>query len=205
MRLAWFAAVACIVAASASAHAQSAPPLDARSGYAQQALGVRNLRLDGQDLSSAGDRQEWMYGPGSWDAFRGLDHHPISEDAFYRIVGRDDLLRRYEHTARIKKGLAITGGALILGGAIFAAIAYLRRAENSTPVCATPSCAASPLPGPSPNWGLAIAGSGVVSMIISQFINPSPIDAGEADRLARDYDQTLLTHLGLSEAAPGPN
>ena len=202
MRLASFAALSLVVAVSASARAQSPAP-DARTAYQRQALGVRNLHLVGLDLSAASDRQAWMYGHGAWDAFRGLDHHPISEEAFYRIVGRDDLLRRYEHTARVKKGLAIGSGALILGGAIFAAVTALRRGNmgSSTPACTSAPCYTPPLPGPSPDWGFAVAGTGIVSLIVSQFIDPTPIGADEADRLARDYNQSLRHSLGLTDTA----
>ncbi|HEY6475143.1 MAG TPA: hypothetical protein VI456_01095 [Polyangia bacterium] len=186
------------------ARAQSAPgpAPDALGAYEEHALGVRNLRLPGRDLTVAADRQQWMYGPCTWDAFRGPDHHPISEEAFYRIVGGDDLLSRYEHKARIRKGLAIGGGVLLLGGAIFAAIAEVRRSAGfGEPACTGAPCASLPSPGPSPKWGFAIAGSGLVSLIVSGLIHPTPIDADEADRLARDYDQSLRCRLGLTDTA----
>ena len=53
----------------------------------------------------------------------------------------------------------------------------------------------------SPSWGLAIAGAGLVGLIVGHYIDPTPINAGEADALARDYDQSLKSRLGISETA----
>jgi len=127
MRLASLLVLTTVAAAPSAAHSQPPTPTDTEAACERQALGVRNLRLSGRDLSAPGDRRQWMYGPGTWDAFRGPDHQPISEEAFYRILGRDDLLSRYQAKARVKNGLAIGGGTLVLGGAIFAMIAELRR------------------------------------------------------------------------------
>jgi hypothetical protein len=201
MRFASLLVLTAVAAAPSAAHGQVPMPPHPAGSYEEQALGVRNLRLSGRDLSAAGDRQQWMYGPGTWDAFRGPDHHPISEEAFYRIVGRDDLLSRYEATMRVRKGLAFGGGTFVLGGAIFAMIAELRRSSGAQPVCTAPPCTGPALPGPSPKWGLAIAGTGLISLIVSGLIHPSPIDADEADALARAYDRSLRDRLGISETA----
>jgi hypothetical protein len=201
MRSASLLVLMAINASQSLAHGQPPTPPDTGRIYEEQALGVRNLRRPGRDLSAAGDRQEWMYGPGTWDAFRGPDHHPISEEAFYRIVGRDDLLSRYETKARIKNSLTLGGGTLVLGGSIFAMISGLRRSTGAQPACAGPPCASPALPGPSPKWGLAIAGTGLVSLIVSGLIHPSPIDADEADSLAHDYDRSLRDRLGISQTA----
>ncbi len=53
----------------------------------------------------------------------------------------------------------------------------------------------------SPDWGLAIAAAGVVGLIVGHYIDPTPVNAGEADALARDYDQSLKSRLGISETA----
>lgn len=201
MHLASLLVLTAVAAAPSAAHSQPPTPLDTAGTYEEQAVGVRNLRLSGRDLSAAGDRQQWMYGPGTWDVFRGPDHHPISEEAFYRIVGRNDLLSRYEAKTRVRNGLAIAGGTFVVGGAIFAMIAELRRSSGAQPVCSGPPCASPALPGPSPKWGLAIAGSGLISLIVSGLIHPSPIDADEADSLARDYNLSLRERLGISETA----
>jgi hypothetical protein len=53
----------------------------------------------------------------------------------------------------------------------------------------------------SPGWGLAIAGAGLVGLVVGHYLNPTPINAGEADAIARDYDQLLKSRLGISETA----
>ena len=146
-----------------------------------------------------------MYAEGKWDAFRGPDHHPIDEEAFFRIVGREDLLFRYQHKAAIKTAVTVAGGALILSGLVFAEIAHLQERNGGYYAdaypCPSPGCSPSDHSGVSPGWGLAIAGAGVVGLIVGHYLNPTPINAGEADAIARDYDQLLKSRLGISETA----
>ncbi len=182
-------------ALSASAHAQTAPPAAPASAYEAQSVGVRNLTpLPTVERSPLPDTP--------WDAFQGRDHHPIDEEAFFRIVARDDLLRRYHHEALVKKSLTIGGGSLVFGGLVFAAIAATLRYGGAQPAigCDGPPCTGN-RPGPSPGWGLAIAGAGAVSLIVGHLLDPTPIDADQADSLARDYDRPLQSRLGLSETA----
>ena len=179
----------------ASARAQTDPPPAPASAYEAQAIGVRNLT----PLPTA-ERSVLPDNP--WDAFQGRDHHPIDEEAFFRIVGRDDLLRRYHHQAVVKKTLSIGGGTLVFGGLLFAAITAALTFGGAQPAiaCEGPPCSAN-RPGPSPIWGLTIAGAGVVSLIVGHSLDPAPIDADQADALARSYDQSLKSRLGISETA----
>ena len=189
----------------ASAHAQEPPPAAPASAYDEQAIGVRSLGGTGGELAPSSERPSWIYAGGKWDAFRGPDHHPISEEAFYRIVGREDLLFRYQNKAAIKTAVTVSSGALVLGGLIFAAIADLPRGNAVyTAASACPSssgCSPSGQSGVSPGWGLAIAGAGLVGLIVGHYIDPTPVNASEADALARDYDQLLKGRLGISETA----
>jgi len=189
----------------ASAHAQTAPVVAPPSTYEEQAVGVRSLGGTNGQLPTSGERPSWMYAQGKWDAFRGPDHHPISEEAFYRIVGREDLVFRYQHKAAIKTAVTVAGGALILGSLIFAEIAHLQEQSGGyyAPAypCPSPGCSPSDHSSVSPRWGLAIAGAGLVGLIVGHYLNPAPIDASEADGLARDYDQSLKSRLGISETA----
>ena len=172
------------------------------SAYDEQAVGVRNLGRPSGELAPSGERPSWMYAEGKWDAFRGPDHHPIDEEAFFRIVGRNDLLRRYHHEAVVKKSLTIGGGSLVFGGLLFAAITSALRYGGAQPaiVCEGGPCTAN-RPGPSPVWGLAVAGAGVISVIAGHSLDPTPIDADQADALARDYDRSLRSRVGLSETS----
>jgi hypothetical protein len=187
------------------AHAQTTPAAAPGNSYEEQAIGVRSLGGANGEVSQSGERPSWLYAEGKWDAFRGPDHHPISEEAFYRIVGREDLLFRYQHKAAIKTAVTVAGGALILGSLIFAEIAHLQEQSGgytaSAYPCPSPGCSPSEHSSVSPRWGLAIAGAGVVGLIVGHYLNPTPVNAGEADALARDYDQLLKSRLGISETA----
>lgn len=188
-----------------SAHAQAAPPAASASAYDEEAVGVRSLGSANRDIPPSGERPNWMYADGKWDAFRGPDHHPISQEAFYRIVGREDLLFRYQNKAAIKTAVTVSSGALTLGGLIFAAIAGLPRGNAvyaASSACPSSSaCSPSGQSGVSPGWGLAMAGAGLAGLIVGHYIDPTPINAGEADALARDYDHLLKSRLGISETA----
>jgi hypothetical protein len=201
----------------ASAHAQTGsaatPPSPATApasaapanAYEEQAIGVRNLGSANREMAQSGERPEWVYADRKWDAFRGPDHHPINQEAFYRIVGRQDLLFRYQNQAAIKTAVTVSSGALTLGGLIFAAIAALPKGNavyaSAYSPCPSPGCPPSDHSSVSPSWGLAIAGAGLVGLIVGHYLNPTPINAGEADALARDYDQSLKSQLGISETA----
>jgi hypothetical protein len=188
-----------------SARAQDAPRAVPAGTYEAQAIGIRGLGGTGGELAPSGERPSWMSADGKWDAFRGPDHHPISEEAFYRIVGREDLLFRYQHQAAIKTAMTVSGGALILGGLLFAGIADMENRNNlypATAACPSSSgCSPAGHSGVSPRWGLALAGAGLVDLIVGRCLNPTPVNPSEADSLARDYDQLLKSRLGISETA----
>jgi hypothetical protein len=193
-----------LAALCGSAHAQTPSPPAPASAYDEQAVGVRNLGSANRETPPSGERPGWMYAEGKWDAFRGPDHHPISQEAFYRIVGREDLLFRYQHKSAIKTAVTVSSGALTLGGLIFAGVADLYKQRAVYPAasaCPSPGCSPSAQSGVSPGWGLAIAGAGLVGLIVGHYIDPTPVNAGEADALARDYDRLLKSRLGISETA----
>ena len=186
----------------ASAHAQTPSPAAPASAYDEQSVGVRNLGGASRELARSGERPDWMYADGGWDAFRGSDHHPISEEAFYRIVGRDDLRLRYHREAVVKKSLTIGGGTLVLGGLLFAAVAAALRYGGAQPAISCPRAPAVPATaGPEPRLGSRNRRRRRPLLIVGHYLDPTPIDASEADLLARDYDRSLRSSLGISETA----
>ncbi len=48
--------------------------------------------------------------------------------------------------------------------------------------------------------GLAIAGAGMVAILVGHNLDPTPIDTDQADALARSYDASLHASFGISEA-----
>lgn len=172
---------------------------DRLAAYQDEAVGVRIIAPLGRDGSTA-DRG----GTVSWDAFQGRDHHPIDEETFFRVVGREDLVRRFHHRAVLKKSLMAGGGVAIAGGALYALVTLLsNQGPTVLPPCpsSATSCGISPSHGPSPAWGLIGVGSGLASVLVGHLLNPSPIGAPEADRLARDHDEQLKAAFGLSDVA----
>lgn len=198
MRLASLLALtAAAAAAPAVARAQSiADAADPETAYEQQAVGVRHLVLPLRD-GNTNDAAERLLYDGKWDAFAGRDHHPIDEEAFFRIVGRDDLAQRYHRTAIIKQTLTSGGWLLVVGGAIAATLAVM---PGGQPAVEDPGNGSSTRPF-SPVWGLAAMGTGIVSIIVGHFLDPTPVGADEADALARDHDQSLRDRPWISQTA----
>ncbi|HVY40145.1 MAG TPA: hypothetical protein VHM31_19530 [Polyangia bacterium] len=172
--------------------ARAEVPEDRIAAYEDQAVGVRTITPLGSDQRPASP---------DWDAFQGRDHHPIDPEIFLRIVGREDLARRYRHEEILKKSLMAVGGTATVVGLLYTIVPLL--ILNSSPVgeCAD-GCSSRPyrISG----WGLATAAAGVVTLLVGRTLNPSPIDAAEADRLARDHNERLQPQLGLSDVAAGP-
>jgi hypothetical protein len=201
MRLAWLVVFA-TASVPVAARAQSAPAADVEVAYEQQALGVRHL-VDPLRDGTTEDAQGQPTYNGKWDAFGGLEHRPLDEAAFFRIVGRDDLAHRYVRKERIKKGVTAGGGTLLVGGLIFAALAELSTGAQGAVACPSSAtgCGSQSSQWVSPTWGLATASAGLVALIVGHLLDPTPIGPDEADRLARDYDQSLRDRLGISETA----
>src|SRR5579884_3049144 len=167
-----------------AAAARADAPSDRLAAYDDQAVGVRTivpLGRDGATVDPAGSVK--------WDAFQGRDHHPIDEETFFRVVGREDLVRRSHHRAVLKKSLMAGGGLAIAGGALYALVTFLgNQGQPAVAPCASSatSCGTSPNRSPSPAWGLIGVGTGLASVLIGHALNPSPIGAAEADQLARE-------------------
>ncbi len=84
----------------------------------------------------------------------------LDDGAFFRMVGWEDLARRYRHRTIVKRGLEGGGEALIAGGLPFSFFATLSKIHNTNVACEAPCSLDS---GPSPVWGLAMAGARVSS------------------------------------------
>lgn len=195
MRVAWVVVAWTVAAGAGRARAESAPSADAMASYQQQEIGVRHLVYPLRDGSSADDQGHVRY-DGRWDAFQGADHHPLDDAAFFRLVGRDDLLTRYQRWSTVKRAVGAGGWVLVVGGAMAVTIGALGGGGQPVDTGTTSSSRRSV-----ELTGLALIGGGIVSLLVSHFIDPTPVGADEADRLARDYDQSLRGRLGLTDTA----
>ncbi len=188
---------ATVAASVGVAKAQTVSRTDVEDSYEQQAVAVRRvfpIRRDG--ATSSDDHQASP--EALWDAFQGRDHHAISDEQFFRIVGREDLVTRYQHRMVLKRGLTYAAWPLIVGGLTFATLEYMYRNESNQTLYQGGTRSPS---GSSPWWGIGIATAGAVSFVVSRFIDPVLIDADGADSLARDYDRSLRLRLGMSDSA----
>jgi hypothetical protein len=153
--------------------ARAQAPSDRIAAYERQWVGVRTivpLALDGRSVDRAARP--------AWDAFQGPDNHPIDQATFFRIVGREDLVRRSEHKLAVKSTLRVTGGVVIAAGLTWSALALLAHLEAGGPASCTNPCTST---GAWPGWidprlGLGVAAVGLVPYLIGRAIDPTPID-----------------------------
>lgn len=190
-----------LVGLSASGIARADEPGDRIAAYERQSVGVRTivpLALDGKTVDRAAKP--------AWDAFQGPDNRPIDERTFFRVVGREDLIRRYDHKLAVKSTLKVTGGIAIATGLTWSALTLLAHARTGGSVsCNNPCTDGGTWPGwISPLPGLALAAVGLVPYLIGSAIDPTPIDAQEAGTLARQHDSQLKAALGLWDQAAAP-
>lgn len=193
MRLAWVVVAWMVVAGAGVARAEPAPAPDAMVRYQQEAVGVRHLVYPLRDGTIADEHGQIRY-DGQWDAFRGVDHHPIDGADFFRIVGRDDLRTSYQRWSAVKRALGAGAWVLVVAGATAVMIGAMSGRDQ-------PAGTASSSDRSVQLTGLGLISSGIISMVVSHFINPAPIGADAADRLAHDYDQSLRAGLGLTDRA----
>ncbi|QRK12544.1 hypothetical protein JQX13_22465 [Archangium violaceum] len=139
--------------------------------------------------------------------YEGKFKRPLQGDAFYKKVGREDLVQAYQGKIALKTVIGIAGGAALVGGAIFG-INGLNAGEED---CAGYDDYAGSSACFDRNWarqdeqrakfltGLGISTAGIVALAAAILINPHPVTASEARELADGYNKKLKTNLGLSE------
>jgi hypothetical protein len=190
------ASLCLLVAVAGSGVARAEASADRIAAYENESVGVRAI----VPLSRGGTTADWA-ADHSWDAFQGGGHRPIDQEAFFRIVGREDLIRRFEHRTVVKKSLMAAGGVAMVAGALYSIATYLTADSRvTTAACPSPGCpASSQSTSANVTWGLFGIGAGLAAVMTGHYLDPSPISAAEADRLAREHDQQLKTEFGLSD------
>ena len=129
--------------------------------------------------------------------FRGEDREPLPGASFYEVLGRPDLAAEYRRKASVRTIVMLTAIAPVIGGTIlFVANAAGAQSRGTYIV------------------GGVVAGVGVAGLIGAAAMDPEPVDATTARRLARDYNLELAERLGVppelsgmpveEPASPGP-
>jgi hypothetical protein len=164
---------------------------------------------------------------GVWEwsrPYRGKYKEPLAAAEFYEYVGRPDLAASYEQRASKRRSLfavGLTAGAvgLALGGyGIYKASSPKSAFDFGVSGCTDITCSqaaqaradqanASERSGSVPylvgGFGLAAVGVALFGWAVA--IDPNPVDAPGARRLADEYNKRLRAELGLAPIATGPS
>jgi hypothetical protein len=163
---------------------------------------------------------------GVWEwtrAYRGKYKEPLAEAGFYRYVGRSDLAASFEQQASKKRSLFAVGlaagavGFAFGGYGIYKASSPKSAFDFGVAACTDVACSqaaqsradkanADERSGSIPflvgGFGVAAAGFALFAWAVT--IEPNPVDAPGARRLADEYNTRLRAELGLEPMATGP-
>ncbi len=141
--------------------------------------------------------------------YEGKYKKPLEGDAFYKKVGREDLVTAYQEKMSTKTAIGVLGGAAIVGGGILA-IANLSGPREDCDVFSNDFSGCMERNRQRLNErmttslvGMGVAAGGVGLLTAAIYINPHPVTPSEARALADGYNEKLKVELGLSdEGAP---
>ncbi|MCP3138186.1 hypothetical protein [Pyxidicoccus xibeiensis] len=197
-----------VVEAPPPAQARPVPPPDAREQYEQRAIGFDDyltVRVSTAVPWASAEVSRWSL------PYEGKYKKPLEGDAFYRKVGREDLVEAYAGRMRMKTVLGVIGGAAMLGGGFVAYQGFTGNEENCQ--AGTPGfreCFDREMEQADRKFVTVLIGTGIFSagagLIVGAVrLTPHPVTPHEARQLADVYNKQLQADLGLSEQpAPEP-
>lgn len=158
-------------------------------------------------LSGAGatSTREWSV------PYEGKYKKPLEGVAFYRKVGRADLVAAYESKNKVRTGLKVAGVSSIVAGAIVTIVTLASGSDD---------CGSASSPGFSAcvdrniqkgsdrtvkfAIGAGLVGAGVGLLTWGIVLNPHPIDGSQARQIAEEYNQKLRSDLRMAEEPAAP-
>jgi hypothetical protein len=173
------------------------PPADALEQYEQRHIGFDELVAVSTRTGMV--MSQWAV------PYEGKYKKPLEGDAFYRKVGREDLVTAYNDKMSTKTAIAVLGGAALVGGGIVSVVALTSPREDCSALssdfgaCINRNSQRMSEKITTATVGLGIAGAGVGLMTAAIYINPHPVNSSEARELADGYNKKLKVELGLSE------
>jgi pyruvate/2-oxoglutarate dehydrogenase complex dihydrolipoamide acyltransferase (E2) component len=137
--------------------------------------------------------------------YQGKYRKPLEGAAFYEAVGRPDLEAAYLKRESTRTALMLVGLAGVVGGAIYTATSFHQAPPDPA---AGPEVfqqqveAAARAQSEAMRTGIFISLGGLVLGTVGLSIDPHPVTAPEARRLAEEHNQRLRQELGLPREAP---
>jgi hypothetical protein len=158
-------------------------------------------------VTQAGAVFEWTM------VHQGKQHARLEGDAFYRLIGRDDLATQYRSNEATRTGFIVAGVAIAV------ALPLLAFASRSQKDCGSgPSVFDPNFQSASDAWfkctqdndsatsqAMVLGGIGGalgvgIAVLGANFVHLHPVDASEARRLGEEYNKKLKARLGLASA-----
>ena len=138
--------------------------------------------------------------------YKGKFKEPLEHEEFYLAVDRPELAEEYTSSLYLKRGFQITGWTALLGGGAYMLYSVISNIgedcdiEDADGISSTdPACEEQQ--SEEVKDGLILGGAvsvgGAILATIGGFINPHPVDAPEARRLAAEYNEKRRKELGL--------
>ena len=144
------------------------------------------------------------------EPYQGKYKDPITPEAFYRLVGREDLAQQYQSREQTRTLLRIAGAATFLAGTVAAlVVAFGSRTSCSASDPNFAQCAAAAQDDAQSRAIPSLALFGIGAILGGSLyggglqMNPEPVDVGARRELADHYNQELRRRLGLSVMANG--
>jgi hypothetical protein len=135
--------------------------------------------------------------------FQGKYRRPLEGAEFYRAVGRPDLEATYRERDGTRTLLLVAGIGGVVAGALYTAANFN---QPSPSVSLPPSQfqqqmdASAQASRDAMTTGLVISGVGLLVALVGGTMDPNPVDALGARRLADEHNRRLRQELGLPEA-----
>ncbi len=127
--------------------------------------------------------------------YQGKYRKPLEGADFYEAVERHDLTDLYRKKRNLKTGLIVAG---LLGSSAGYVLLLYGIVAAGTEVCTGPYDCNTEYDFTLAGVGAGIALVGSIVWLVAASMNPHPIDATEARRIADQHNQRLRDRLGLS-------
>jgi hypothetical protein len=176
---------------------------DPREEYEKKFIGFDDLAVVNAQTGALVSTQTLPY--------QGKFKKPIDGQAFYALVGREDLASTYGARSTAKTVAVVGGGTGLLAGLVvmMAPLVSPEPCESDFTLETFTAChdRRSAAMKSGLVTGSVIGGVGAVALIIGAAINPHPVTPAEARELADGYNKKLKKELGITEVTPvvGPN
>jgi hypothetical protein len=193
------------ISAGVAAKVLQAPSVGAQAEYDEKFLKFDDVTT----IDQYGRMKQWSM------PRQGKSGRTLEGDAFYRALGRDDLVARYQENEKKRTTVLVIGLSIAVAVPVIAFATAGTKNCGSDPSVFDPNfatrsqqhfdCIRSNDQAQLTSFIIAGAGATVglgIALIGGNAIDLHPVDGNEARRLVEEYNKKLKDRLGLAQAAP---